>query len=114
MEILSIGLKDIDLERRVIHIPNAKAGPRDQPIGLDLAEYLGGLLASVAPGQVWLFPANSACGHTVNIEQSKLHRNCAKQKTPWQMIAQGVVFVFLFDGPCRIRTYNQGIMSPLL
>lgn len=63
MEILSIGLKDIDLERRVIHIPNTEAGPRDQPIGPDLAEYLGGLLASVAPGQVWLFPANSACGH---------------------------------------------------
>lgn len=70
MEILSIRLKDIDLERRVIHIPNAKAGPRDQPIGPELAGYLGGLLASAAPGQVWLFPADSASGHAVSIEQS--------------------------------------------
>lgn len=70
MEILSIRLMDIDLERRVIHIPNAKAGPRDQPIGPELAEYLGGLLASASPDQVWLFPANSACGHSVSIEQS--------------------------------------------
>lgn len=70
MEILSIRLMDIDLERRVIHIPNAKAGPRDQPIGPELAEYLGGLLANALPDQVWLFPANSACGHSVSIEQS--------------------------------------------
>lgn len=70
MEILSIRLMDIDLERRVIHVPNAKAGPRAQPIGPELAEYLGGLLASAAPDQVWLFPANSACGHAVSIEQS--------------------------------------------
>ena len=70
MEILSIRLNDIDLERRVIRIPNAKAGPRDQPIGADLAAYLGGLLTGVAADQIWLFPANSACGHAVSIEQS--------------------------------------------
>lgn len=70
MEILSIRLQDIDLERLIIHIPNAKAGPRDQPIGQELADYLKGLIASATPEQVWLFPAHSASGHTVSIEQS--------------------------------------------
>ena len=32
MEILSIQLKHIDLDRRIIYIPQAKAGARQQPI----------------------------------------------------------------------------------
>ena len=33
METLSIRLKDIDLERQTIHIPNVKTGSRNQLIG---------------------------------------------------------------------------------
>ena len=40
MEILSIRIKDIDLERNIIHIPQAKAGSREQPITQHLAEFL--------------------------------------------------------------------------
>ncbi len=40
MEILSIELKDIDLERRIIYIQQAKAGARQQPITTNLADIL--------------------------------------------------------------------------
>ncbi|NJM11476.1 MAG: site-specific integrase [Synechococcaceae cyanobacterium SM1_2_3] len=69
-EILSIRRADIDLARRIIHIPQAKAGARDQPITVELADYLREVLAMGAADQVWLFPANSASGHTVEIAQA--------------------------------------------
>jgi integrase len=68
MEILSIRWEHIDLARRVIHIPHAKAGPRDQPITDGLAAYLAELRV-MASGAVWLFPAASASGHRVEIER---------------------------------------------
>lgn len=70
MEILRIRRTDIDLVRRMIHIPRAKAGPRDQPITVELADSLREWLAMAAPGSEWLFPANSASGHTVEIAHS--------------------------------------------
>lgn len=69
-EILSIRRADIDLARRIIHIPQAKAGARDQPITVELADYLREVLAMGAADQAWLFPANSASGHTVEIAQA--------------------------------------------
>jgi integrase len=70
MEILSIKLEDIDLQRRVIYIPKAKAGKREQPITANLANYLTRHLNTIEPQQIWLFPAkNSDTGHTVNIEK---------------------------------------------
>jgi integrase len=70
MEILSIRLEHIDVERRVIYIPIAKAGAREQPITANLAEYLRDRLAEAEPGQVWLFPSKtSKTGHVVNIEK---------------------------------------------
>ena len=42
MEILSIRREHIDLNRRVIFIPKAKAGAREQPITPHLAEFLAG------------------------------------------------------------------------
>ena len=39
MEILSIKLENIDLEHRIIHIPKAKAGSRQQPITNRLAAF---------------------------------------------------------------------------
>lgn len=68
MEILSIRWEHVDVARRVIHIPHAKAGPRDQPITAELATYLGELRAMM-PDAVWLFPADSASGHRVAIEK---------------------------------------------
>jgi integrase len=69
MEILSIRLADIDLNRRVILIPRAKAGTREQPITASLAEVLRGYV-DAAPGQGWLFPSpQSATAHVMNIEK---------------------------------------------
>lgn len=70
MEILSIRLEHIDLDKRVIYIPQAKAGAREQPITEHLAEFLRGYVEAAEPGQVWLFPADSASGHTMSIEKA--------------------------------------------
>jgi integrase len=40
MEILSICKEHVDVDRRVIHIPKAKAGTREQPITPVLADFL--------------------------------------------------------------------------
>ncbi len=70
MEILSIKLENIDLNRKMIYIPKAKAGTREQPITSNLANYLHQLLQSVEPNQIWLFPSKtSECGHTIYIEK---------------------------------------------
>lgn len=70
-EICRIRLADIDLARRIIRVPRAKAGPRDQPITRHLAEYLDAYLSlACAPGQEWLFPAQrSRSGHMENMEK---------------------------------------------
>jgi integrase len=69
MEILSIRLADIDLNRRLILIPRAKAGTREQPITASLAEVLRGYV-DAAPGEGWLFPSpQSATTHVMNIEK---------------------------------------------
>lgn len=71
MEILSIRLEHVDLARRVIFIPRAKAGTREQPITAHLAEFLQGCTEALEPGQEWLFPAkDSKTGHTVSIEKA--------------------------------------------
>ncbi len=68
MEILSMRWEHIDCERCNIHIPEAKAGPRDQPMTAELAAYLAELRAMV-PESPWVFPADSASGHRVAIEK---------------------------------------------
>jgi integrase len=71
MEILSIRLKDIDCGRRIIFIPNAKAGAREQPITGRLADYLQNELENAGEGQEWLFPSlKSSTGHVVNVEKA--------------------------------------------
>ncbi len=70
MEILSIQLKNIDLNKRVIFIPKAKAGAREQPITQQLVVFLKNYLEIAKPEQEWLFPSKtSASGHVVNIEK---------------------------------------------
>lgn len=67
---MSIELKNIDLARRVIYIPQAKAGAREQPITSSLAEFLRGYVDSAKPEQIWLFPSKiSATGYVMNIEK---------------------------------------------
>lgn len=70
MEILSIRIKDIDINRCIIHIPQAKSGKREQPITRHLAKFLKGYIQTANLGQEWLFPSiASRTGHTVNIEK---------------------------------------------
>lgn len=70
-EILSIRLEHIDLERRLIFLPKAKMGHRDQPIGGHLAEHLWQFVFPNGADKArdgWLFPSKrSKSGHTVNI-----------------------------------------------
>lgn len=73
MEILSIRLEHIDLDRRLVYLPHAKAGAREQPITAFLAEFLRDYLEAAAPEQEWLFPArtkNSKTGHATSIEKA--------------------------------------------
>ncbi|MGQ7939511.1 tyrosine-type recombinase/integrase [Paraburkholderia sp. D1E] len=69
-EILSIQRNNVDLERRVIFIPKAKAGAREQPITEDLAVFLREHMKNYAPGSPWLFPSpSSKSGHMVEIRK---------------------------------------------
>jgi integrase len=69
-EILSIRREHVDLQRRIIHIPKAKAGSREQPITAHLAEVLSGYLAALPTGTPWLFISPSAKeGYTVDIRK---------------------------------------------
>ena len=71
MEILSIRLEHIDLDRRIIHIPKAKAGSREQPITRHLADFLRGYFQVAEQDQEWLFPApKSKTGHVIAIEKA--------------------------------------------
>lgn len=71
MEILSIRLEHISLDRLTIYVPEAKAGAREQPITPHLAEFLRPYVAGATPGQEWLFPApRSRTGHAVSIEKA--------------------------------------------
>lgn len=68
-EILSMRWAHVDLARRVIQIPVAKAGAREQPMTAVLTDYLAGLRAMMS-GADWLFPGEgSASGHRIAIEK---------------------------------------------
>lgn len=70
MEILSIQIRNIDLAKRVIYIPQAKGGAREQPITGPLATFLKQMIEEVRPDQRWLFPSDrSKLGHIVAIEK---------------------------------------------
>jgi len=59
-EILSIRKSNIELNRRVIYIPRAKSGPREQPITQHLADFLKKYIEASQPGTDWLFPSPAA------------------------------------------------------
>lgn len=74
-EILSIRHERINLQQLVIYIPKAKAGAREQPITVYLDEYLAAYVATLRPGEQWLFPSPAAKeGRTVNLD--KPFRRC--------------------------------------
>lgn len=69
-EILGIRREHIDLQRRTIYIPKAKAGAREQPITAHLADFLTEYVQSLQPGTPWLFTSAAAKdGHTVNLDK---------------------------------------------
>jgi len=71
MEVLSIRIRNIDLNRKLVYIPKGKSGSREQPITKHLVEFLQGYLNTAQPGQEWLFPSiGSKTGHVVAIEKA--------------------------------------------
>jgi len=69
-EVLSIQKSNINLERRVIYVPRAKSGPREQPITQHLADFLDNYIVASQPGTDWLFPSPAAKeGHRVDIRK---------------------------------------------
>lgn len=69
-EILSMKREDVDTENRIIFIPKAKAGMREQPITAGLADYLKRYIDNLKGSSPWLFPCSaSKTGHTVAIEK---------------------------------------------
>jgi integrase len=69
-EILSIRRENVDVQRRVIYVPKAKAGQREQPITAHLVTFLTGCMDALPPGTPWLFPSAAAkSGHTVEIRK---------------------------------------------
>lgn len=69
-EILSIRREHVDIQRRTIYIPHAKAGAREQPITAPLATFLAAYLDALPEGTPWLFPSlASSSGHTVDIRE---------------------------------------------
>lgn len=76
-EILSMRREHVDLDRRRIFIPNAKAGARDQPITSELAGFLKAHMDALPKGADWLFPSiASRSGRLATIR--KAHRRVVK------------------------------------
>jgi integrase len=72
-EILCIRRENVDVEKRRIYIPRAKAGAREQPMTAELAVYLKEYMPTLPRGTEWLFPSiGSRTGHLATIR--KAHR----------------------------------------
>lgn len=70
-EILSIELKNIHLDRKMIYIPQAKAGEREQPITNNLVHFLEKYIPMIDSSQPYLFPSkNSKSGHLEWIDKA--------------------------------------------
>ena len=87
MEILSIRKENVDIARRMIFIPQAKAGQREQPITAELAEYLKLYIATLAEDTPWLFPSpSSRSGHTTNVRKAYRRVVKAAELDPDQIV----------------------------
>ena len=70
-EILDIRREHVYLDKRLIEVPKAKAGPRTQPITADLAVFLEAYLQTLPHGTTWLFPSiGASSGHTVDVHKA--------------------------------------------
>ena len=70
-EILSIRKEHVDTAKRVIYIPKAKAGAREQPITNYLAQFLDDYITSMVDDGPWLFPSPRAkSGHTFDVRKA--------------------------------------------
>jgi integrase len=70
-EILSIRKEHVNTERRVIYIPLAKAGAREQPMTARLAAFLSDYMQTLPDSTPWLFPSpKSRTGHTFDIRKA--------------------------------------------
>ncbi|MDR3415270.1 MAG: tyrosine-type recombinase/integrase [Nevskia sp.] len=70
MEILRLRREHVDTARRVLYIPKAKAGAREQPITDETAEFLEAYVQALPPGTPWLFPSPGAKdGHAIDIRK---------------------------------------------
>lgn len=87
MEILTIRRENVNLPRRTIYIPQAKAGAREQPITHQLAEFLEGYMAALPKGTPWLFPSPAAKeGHTMDIRKPFRRAVIAAGMNPDQVV----------------------------
>jgi len=78
MEILKIRREHIDIQRRVIYIPQAKADAREQPMTKDLANFFTAMIEPLPDDTPWLFPsAASNTGH-VGFIQDAFRRTVAR------------------------------------
>lgn len=76
-EILNMTREHVDVQRRRIFIPSAKAGARDQPITTELATFLAAHIEALPKGTQWLFPSiASKSGRLATIR--KAHRRVVK------------------------------------
>jgi integrase len=70
-EILSIRRDHVDTKRRMIFIPKAKAGMREQPMTAYLADFLQDYVSRLPEETPWLFPSLTAKdGHTVDVRKA--------------------------------------------
>jgi integrase len=71
MEILRLRREHVHLDRRVLYIPSAKAGAREQPITGGLARQLREHLAALPTHCEWLFPSKRAkAGHARDVKDA--------------------------------------------
>ena len=77
-EILAIRRGNTDTGRRVIWIPRAKAGPREQPITGELADYLEARMQMLPPGCPWLFPSPASREGHVHTIRKAFRRSAAR------------------------------------
>ncbi len=76
-EILSLRRENVDLMKRRLFIPQAKAGAREQPITAELAAFLKQHIDGLPKGSEWLFPSiASKSGRLATIR--KAHRRVVK------------------------------------
>ncbi len=77
-EILAVRRADVNLDQRVIWIPKAKAGAREQPITHELAKYLANRMKMLPPGCEWLFPSPASVKGHVHTIRKAFRRSVAR------------------------------------